>query len=258
MKFTKKLGQNFMINESALQRIVEALDISKKDIVIEIGAGSGNLTLEILKKTENLIAIEKDEKWANELKEKTKDFSKIKIIQADARDVLVEITKDLIGYKIIGNIPYYLTGQLLRMIQELENPPKIIILTIQKEVAERMLAIENEMNQLSAITGLWAKPRILFNLKPSDFNPAPKVSSSVIKLDVLPKDQRFKEEDWVIDLIKIGFEHPRKTLLNNLSMNFEEEKIKNAFRQLNFTERIRPHNLSVELWIKLAKIMYCF
>jgi 16S rRNA (adenine1518-N6/adenine1519-N6)-dimethyltransferase len=121
-----------------------------------------------------------------------------------------------------------------------------------------MVAIENEMNQLSTITGLWAKPRVLFDLKPNDFNPAPKVSSSVIRLEVFSKDQRFKGEDWVIDLIKIGFEHPRKTLFNNLSMNFDEQKIKNAFERLNFTERIRPHNLSVELWIKLAKILYCF
>lgn len=260
-KFTKKLGQNFMINNSAIEKIVGALGLSEKDTVIEIGAGSGNLTGELFKKTKKIIAIEKDGKWLDELKKKfdaSGNQDRIKIVEADARDVLVEITKDLGDYKIVGNVPYYLTGQLLRMIQELDNPPQLVVLTIQKEVAERLVVRDEDVNQLSAITGLWANVEILFHLKPGDFNPAPKVSSSVVLLKVFPKERRSSYENWVIDLIKIGFQHPRKTLLNNLSIEFNEKKIKNAFEQLNFTDRIRPHNLSVDLWIKLAKILYCF
>ncbi|MDP2856311.1 MAG: 16S rRNA (adenine(1518)-N(6)/adenine(1519)-N(6))-dimethyltransferase RsmA [bacterium] len=271
MQFIKKLGQNFLTNKAALSKIVAALEIKKGEIIIEIGAGSGNLTLEILKIADKVIAIEKDRKWIEELKIKVQprrqrvgapteasENPKVKIIEADVRDVLPEITKNLLHCKIIGNVPYYLTGRLLRIFQELKNPPKLIILTLQKEVVERIAAQAPKMNKLSAIINLWAKPKILFHLKPRDFYPAPKVSSSVIKLEVFPKSQRQKNEGRLIALIKIGFEQPRKTLLNNLSRKFPKETVLNALRALNLDERTRPQELDKELWIKLAKIIPCF
>ncbi len=257
MRFIKKLGQNFLTNQTALSKMVAALEIKKGETIIEIGAGSGNLTSEILKLTDQVIAIEKDKKWINDLQLKIQG-RKFKIIEADARDVLLEITKNLKNYKIVGNIPYYLTGQLLRIIQQLINPPSLVVLTIQKEVAERIVGQAPKSNQLAAIVDLWAKPEILFHLNPEDFTPAPKVSSSVIKFDVFPSSERPKNEEQLIDLIKIGFDQPRKTLLNNLSRKFPKEKILIAFQALNFGDKIRPQELNKELWIKLNKnILNC-
>lgn len=284
MQFVKKLGQNFLTNKAAFLKIVAALEIKKGETIIEIGAGSGNLTSEILKIADKVVAIEKDRKWIEELKMKTPAFApptqkfrraskatagkqnpmpagrqaKLKIIEADVRDVLPEITKNLKNYKIAGNIPYYLTGRLLRIFQELKNPPKLIILTLQKEVVERIAAQAPKMNKLSAIINLWAKPKTLFHLKSRDFYPAPKVSSSVIRLEVFLKSQRQKNEEQLIALIKIGFEQPRKTLLNNLSRKFPKETVLSALRALNLDERTRPQELDKELWIKLAKIIPCF
>jgi len=269
MQFVKKLGQNFLMNPEAIFKIVAALEIKKGETIIEIGAGSGNLTLEILKSADKVIAIEKDKKWIEELSLKfsaqgrsalggENHSQKLKIIEADVRDVLSQITENLENYKIVGNIPYYLTGQLLRLIQELVNPPQLIILTIQREVAERIMEQAPKSNQLALIISLWAKPNVLFNLKPQDFTPAPKVNSSVIKLEVLPKSQRQNNEEQLINLIKAGFEQPRKTLVNNLSRKFSKENVLEALGALNFNEKTRPQELDKEVWIKLSQtILNC-
>lgn len=253
MEYIKKFGQNFLRNQSALEKIVEFLDIQKNETIIEIGGGSGNLTKEILKKTNNLIVIEKDRRLIGELKKlsNSKDFF---VAEGDCRDILAGITEKLGIYKICGNIPYYLTGQLLRIIQELDNLPQVVILTIQKEVAERIIGKGKE-NQLSIITKLWAKPQIIMNLKAEDFFPAPNVDSSIIKLKVLSKEERIKNEKEVIDLVKIGFLASRKTLFNNLSSKFDKKMIKNAFEELNFVEKIRAQDLDIKMWINLAKIL---
>ncbi|MCX8015855.1 MAG: 16S rRNA (adenine(1518)-N(6)/adenine(1519)-N(6))-dimethyltransferase RsmA [Patescibacteria group bacterium] len=255
MKYKKRLGQNFLINKSALKKIVDALEIKKDDIVVEIGAGSGNLTSEIFRKTPFVIAVEKDKEWIEILKKRLGVFKNEwpKIIEADIRDVLEEISKTYKNYKIIGNIPYYLTGQLLRIFQKLRNPPQLIVLMLQKEVAQKILASPPNANLLSNIVNLWSKPRLVFNLKSKDFYPPPKVSSAVIKLEVLSTGKRLKNEEEIIELLKIAFKQPRKTLLNNLSSKFDKEKIRKILAELNLSEKLRPSELSLQLWITLAE-----
>lgn len=255
MKYKKRLGQNFLINKSALKKIVDALEIKKDDVIVEIGAGGGNLTREILKKTSCVVAIEKDKEWIEILKRRLGILNGEwpKIIEADIRDVLREISKKYQNYKIIGNIPYYLSGQLLRIFQQLKNPPQSIVLMLQKEVAQKILAIPPNANLLSNIVNLWAKPRLVFNLKPNDFFPPPKVSSTVIKLEVFPISQRLKNEEEIIEILKIAFKQPRKTLLNNLSSKFNKEKIRKILSELNLSEKLRASELSLQLWITLAK-----
>lgn len=253
MEYIKKFGQNFLGNEKALEKIAEVLEIEKNETILEIGGGSGNLTKKLLGKTDNLIVIEKDKRLIEELKKLSKS-ERFQVIQGDCRDVLSSVADGLDKYKICGNIPYYLTGQLLRIIQELKNVPQVVVFTIQKEVAERIAGKEKE-TQLSIITKLWAEPEIMMKLKAEDFYPQPKVDSSIIKLLVLSKEKRIKNEKEVINLVKIGFLAPKKTLYNNLSSKFDKEKIKKAFEAMNFSDKIRAHDLSVEMWINLAKIL---
>lgn len=254
MKAQKKLGQNFLINKNALKKIVGALEISDNDIIIEIGAGTGNLTQEILKKTSKVIAIEKDKSLVKLLKLKFENLSpSLQIIEGDVRDLLPLITKKIRNFKIVGNIPYYLTGYLLRLLQELESPPSLIVFTLQREVAERIAAQPPRMNQLAAIVQLWTYPEIIFYLKPKDFLPPPKVHSAVVQFQVKSSAERFKNEKEIIQLITRGFKQPRKTLLNNLSRGFDKNKIKKVLERLNLTEKTRPAELSVEMWITLFK-----
>lgn len=255
MKYKKRLGQNFLINKSALKKIVDALEIKKGEIIVEIGSGSGNLTREIFKKTPLIIAIEKDEEWVDVLKKRLGISNKEwpKIIEADIRDVLEEISKSYKNYKIVGNIPYYLTGQLLRLFQKLKNPPQLIVLMFQKEVAQKILASPPNANLLSNIVNFWAKPRLVFNLKPKDFYPSPKVESAVIKFEVFPLSKRLINEEEIIELLKTAFKQPRKTLLNNLSSKFDKEKIREILAELNLSEKLRPSELSLQLWITLSK-----
>ena len=253
MEYIKKFGQNFLGNEKALEKITEVLEIEKNETILEIGGGSGNLTKKLLEKTDNLIVIEKDRRLIEGLK-KLSNSEKFVVVEGDCRDVLGGIAEKLKNYKICGNIPYYITGQLLKIIQELKNVPQIVVFTIQKEVAERIAGQEKE-TQLSIITKLWAKPEIIMNLKAEDFYPQPKIDSSVIKLSVLSQEKRIKNEKEVINLVKVGFLASRKTLFNNLSSKFDKKMIKNAFETMNFSDKIRAHDLGVEMWINLAKIL---
>jgi len=253
MEYIKKFGQNFLENDEALKKIVESLEIEEGDVILEVGGGSGNLTKEILKITDNVIVIEKDRRLIEGLRGLS-NGSNYKVVEGDCRDVLAGIVENLGNYKICGNIPYYLTGQLLKIIQELKKSPQSVVFTMQKEVAERIVGGKKE-NQLSIITKLWAVPEIVMNLKAEDFYPKPKVDSSVIKLTILSKEKRYKQENNVIDLVKVGFLAPRKTLFNNLSSKFSKEAIKKALEEMNFSDKIRAQDLDVTMWINLAKIL---
>lgn len=251
INYQKKLGQNFLINKKALRRIVEILDIQNDELILEIGAGSGNLTEELRKKTKKIIALEKDPFLVKILKEK---FPDLKILKADVRKILPSLTSKLKNYKIVGNIPYYLTGYLLRIFQKFKNPPRLIVLTLQKEVALKLVAQPPKTNQLAMIIQLWAEPKLLFYLKPKDFRPSPQVSSAVICLKV--KRNRFQNESKIIQLIKIGFSHPRKTLFNNLSRVFSRRIIEKIFFDLKISKKMRAQEASLNLWITLAEELF--
>lgn len=260
----KKLGQHFLKNKAAIKKIISALDLQPGDAIIEIGPGSGALTFPILEKCKNLnckiIAIEKDEKLAQSI-QRLADSKNLEIVIDDALKFLPKLTKNsnlkAKNYKVVGNIPYYITGKLLRILSELESKPKATILMIQKEVANRITAKEGEMNLLAAAIQLWAEPKILFTLNPDDFNPPPKVESAVIQL--IPKPEAGNKditEDYY-RLIKIVFKQPRKTLINNLKegTGLAREELEGLFLKLKIGPKSRPQDLSVEKIKKLAMII---
>jgi len=252
----KHLGQHFLINKSVIKRVVNALELQSGDTVVEIGPGHGELTAGLLNQPiRQLIAIEKDP----ELAENLKTLKGIDIIKGDVLKELPKLSKKIGSYKLIGNIPYYLTGFLLRIISELENKPSLTVFTIQKEVAERLTAQPPKMNLLAASVQYWAKPKLLFIIPAKDFEPEPKVDAAVIKL--IPKKPFDSAQGIVAEpvealqyykFIKILFKQPRKTVLNNLAdgLKITKEELKN--RGIN--EKIRPQNLDIETIEKLAKL----
>jgi 16S rRNA (adenine1518-N6/adenine1519-N6)-dimethyltransferase len=185
----QRLGQHFLKNTSALRLIVKTLNPQDDETVIEIGPGHGELTefLQIANRKSQMVLIEKDKNLYGALKEKFKDDSRITITEGDALEQLSLIVAQLsnssvANYNIVGNIPYYITGHLFRVISELDHSPKRCVFTIQKEVAERICAEPPKMNRLAASVQYWATPSIVKILPASDFNPKPKVASAIIVL----------------------------------------------------------------------------
>lgn len=249
----QRLGQHFLKNNEAIKKIIAALDLKEGEMVVEIGPGTGALTAELLKYPIKLIGVEKD----SYLAEKLSNLANKKLIVIND-DIITYLPKLITtNYKLVGNIPYYLTGFLFRTISELKNKPSLIIFTIQKEVAERITAQPPHMNLLAASIQIWAEPEILTILPPEDFDPPPKVDSAIIKFKV--KSLKFKVNlENYYKLIKAMFKQPRKTILNNLSegLNISKEETKKILQEVSLTGEERGQDLSIEKLVELSEVMH--
>ncbi len=252
----KRLGQHFLINKTKLQKIVEALDLKPGDAVIEIGPGHGELTDELRNKNNELklMTIERDNDLVELLKNKFARDKNLEVVHDDVLKILPDLCLKLhnSNFKIVGNIPFYITGYLLRILGELKNKPSLIVLTVQKEVAERICAEPPKMNLLAASVQFWAEPKIVDYIPKTDFQPQPKVDSAIVKLTI--SHQSLTDAKDYYDLIKIIFKQPRKTILNNLaSSGKNKEEIIKILEELKINPADRPQNLSVEQIKKLIK-----
>ena len=249
---SKSLGQNFLIDNNIIKKILEVSNPLKNDSILEIGPGMGSLTSELSKKVKRVIAIEKDEKMCIILK--NLDLKNVKIINQDILKINFdkEIPQD---YKVIANIPYYLTSRLIRKLLESKNKPSNITLMIQKEVAERICKIKEKSNLLSLSVWFYAKPEIQFLVSKNSFYPKPKVDSAVIKITPYKKKYSKKFNENFFKIIKAGFSHPRKQLINNFSEKFEKEKelIKEWLINNSISPNQRAEDVDLEKWIGLAK-----
>jgi len=261
---SKRLGQNFLINKKMLQRIIQAANLSKKDIVLEIGPGSGTLTQELAQRVKKVIAIEKDKRMVEILKDALKDYKNVEIIHGDILKILRDCPSDTVllfqkdcirgtvPYKIVANIPYYLTSPLIRLLLESKNPPQEMVLLIQKEVAQRICAKPGKMSLLAIAVQFYSQPKIISYVSKKSFWPQPKVDSAIIKISQIKKPKNINIEKF-FQIVKAGFSSPRKQLANNLSqkLNLDREEIKAALTQCHLDIQIRAENLSVEDWTKL-------
>jgi 16S rRNA (adenine1518-N6/adenine1519-N6)-dimethyltransferase len=253
----KLMGQNFLTNKVFLEKIALALDIKNGDRIIEVGPGTGNLTDFLIKSSaKEVLAIEKDKGLAIGLIDKYRDIDKLTILPQDILFWLKQPQniKKLPNYKVVGNIPYYLTGQLIHLLLNIGNQPQLTVLTIQKEVAQRITAKPPEMTALSAIVQTLSEPKIVFSISKGNFYPIPRVDSAVLSIKPkLIKD--FEKTADTIKTIKAGFLHPRQLLLNNLTkgLDIEKSKILKIFEDLNFDNKLRAQNLSISDWEKLSE-----
>jgi 16S rRNA (adenine1518-N6/adenine1519-N6)-dimethyltransferase len=265
----EKLGQHFLTNRIKLQKIVDSLALKAEDIIIEIGPGHGELTSFLIEDFQfipsdfQLIAIEKDKELVDFLQNKFKKNDNIKIIEGDILKFLPKLISQLpnysiTNYKIVGNIPYYITGHLLRIIGELEKKPKLVILTIQKEVAERICSEPPRMNLLAASVQFWAEPKIIDYIPKSDFRPQPKVDSAILKLVIKQlSNYEITQLPNYYKLIKILFKQPRKTILNNLrEAQPKKEGIIKILEELRINPGDRPQNLTIEQIKNLSAKLY--
>ncbi len=249
----KSLGQNFLKSEKIAEEIVQAGEVGPDDIVLEVGPGKGILTAELLKKAKKVIAVEKDESLAEFLRTKFCDSIKMSLLEVVVGDILKFDPKsyNLIpnAYKIIANIPYYITSHFLRTFLGSDNQPSLMVLMTQKEVAERIIE-KNKASLLSISVKAYGNPEIIRKVPAEYFFPAPKVDSAVIKISGISKDffQNIGEKKF-FETVKKGFSQKRKMLINNLQAQ------KDDFTACNIDEKARAENLSLEQWKCLTFLM---
>lgn len=253
----QKYGQHFLKNKAVLEKIAEATSLENKDVVIEIGPGHGELTEELRSKNSKakIICIERDPSLIPILTEKFKDDSELEIIEGDALIEIPKLLEKLSGekVKVVGNIPYYITGFLLRTIGESQVKPETSILMIQKEVAHRLTARPPNMNRLAAMTQVWANIEMLFTVPKGDFDPRPQVDSAVTRLET--RDLTKINLQNYFEIAKIAFQQPRKTIINNLSAGLpklHKSEIASILKTLNLNPEDRPQNLHIENLQKLS------
>lgn len=257
-----RLGQHFLNNAPAIKKIVAALELKENDSIIEIGPGDGALTIPLVQECGKLkckiVTIEKDRILAEKLRSRFATKGDVlEIVDGDALRLIEPGNQKNNRWKLVGNIPYYITGKLLRIISELEKKPELTVLTIQKEVAERVAAKPPKMNLLAAATQIWAEPEIIGYLKPEDFDPPPEVDSAIIKLTTNLSRLNLNNIENYYRLIKAIFKQPRKTVLNNLSTSPEMSK-KSAMeilKKLGLTGQERPQNLDLNTLKKLSTLL---
>lgn len=240
----KSLGQNFLVNPGVLDRIMEAAALTAADTVLEIGPGTGALTHRLADSGARVIAVEKDRRLIEPLLEEFADAKNVQVIEGDA----LELDPASMGlapraYKLVANIPYYLSSHLLRLALEIWPAPKLSVLMVQREVADRMMAQPPDMNLLALSVQLYARPSLVMRVSRGSFRPMPSVDSAVIMLEPKPNAQR-EDNERIIALAKRAFIHKRK----QLGSSFLEEALKNA----GIDPSARPQELSVAQWEALA------
>ncbi len=252
-----KLGQHFLTDKHALEEIASLLAPVKTDFILEIGPGHGELTEKIAASGCAVAAIEKDGELADALAKKFSSNEKVKIIAGDALEVLADEklwNSENKKWKLAGNIPYYITGKLLRTIGEMDKKPDVTVLTIQKEVAERLAAQPPRMNRLAASVQFWAEAEVAIVLPKNIFNPPPEVDSATVVLKTLPA-RKIKPEDYY-RIVRAIFSQPRKTILNNVSdgLGIPKKEAAAKLAESGIQPELRPQNLSLEDIIKLSSV----
>jgi len=263
----KSLGQHFLINPRILDKIVTAAEISKEDTILEVGPGIGNLTEKLAEKAGWVIAVEKDRRLIEELRKKFKNKN-VEIIEGDVlNQSAAEKAIAFIGanYKIVGNIPYYITSNLLRTIFDPRSRtssnsvrygarkwprPKLIVLTIQKEVAQRITAKPPKMNLLAVSVQFFSEPKIVSYVSKENFRPRPKVDSAIIRLKPrgkLPIDDAEK----LFKLVRAGFSQKRKQLKNNLNKILGPKTIE-VLIKAGINPESRAEELTVSDWLRIC------
>ncbi|MFZ3015801.1 MAG: 16S rRNA (adenine(1518)-N(6)/adenine(1519)-N(6))-dimethyltransferase RsmA [Minisyncoccia bacterium] len=292
-KAKKSLGQNFLKSEQALRAIILAGEISKNDIILEIGPGKGALTEKLLEKSNHIIAIEKDrnlfqflqEKFSKEILEKKLILIEDDILKVNLNKIILERTlgrsdgdgqrkfsvenfrgeseNDFFNYKIIANIPYNITGAILKKFLTEKNQPTMMVLMVQHEVAKRIIANDKKESILSISVKAYGNPKMIMKVPARYFSPAPKVDSAVIaiknisrkifekreshaSMDGARHDSAESNEEKFWKIIHAGFAHKRKKLSGNL-----KNILKNDFE--NIKDK-RAEDLSLSDWINLTKI----
>jgi 16S rRNA (adenine1518-N6/adenine1519-N6)-dimethyltransferase len=249
-------GQNFLITENVYNKIVSLAELTKDDVVLEVGPGLGFLTAKLAKEAKKVLSVEIDNKLVEILKIglDSADVSNVEIINENILDF--DLNTLIKGYKIVANLPYNITSVFLRKFLSADNKPKKAILLLQKEVVERIVAKPGNHSLLSLSVQFYAEAKLEDYVLKNNFYPSPKVDSAILSLIIKDKEELplAKEEEKVFfRLLKFGFSAKRKKLKNNLAgaLKKEVKDIENILKEISVDTELRAQNLSLEDWLKL-------
>lgn len=242
----KGFGQNFLINAGVLNKVIEAADIKGDDIILEVGPGLGILTKELAKRARKVVAVEKDRKMVEILKEELKEFNNVEIIEEDILSFNFLEPK----FKVVANLPYYITSPVIRKFLEGDIKPELMVLMVQKEVGQRIC--DRRMSILSVSIQFYAKPEIVSYVSKGSFYPSPKIDSAILKISNIKKPDI--DIDLFFKIVKAGFSQPRKKLINNLVSQLEinREVAESWLLKNNIKLNQRAETLSVNDWMLLT------
>jgi 16S rRNA (adenine1518-N6/adenine1519-N6)-dimethyltransferase len=264
LKVLKSLGQNFLVDENALAQIVASAEISSDDVVLEIGPGMGVLTFALAEKSGKVFAIEKDRKMSKFLRQEAEKKLGVKNnIEIICQDILKMNLPEFLEknnikkYKLVANIPYYITSPIIKLFLETEIQPETIVVLVQKEVAERICAKKGDLSILALSVLVYGSPEMVGVVGKKSFFPAPKVDSAILKINSIGKsfsDEKCRE---IFRIIKIGFSAKRKKLAKNLAAGFKMDKneVEKILESNGIDINVRAQGLDLEDWVRLSN---CF
>lgn len=265
----KSLGQHFLTDRGALLRIVRAAELDADDTVIEVGPGPGALTRELLARCGRVIAVEKDERLADTLRRDLPD-PRLTLV---ARDMLQVTPGELLGpqwsplpsreegqgvrYKVVANLPYYVAAPILRQFLEARLKPSLMVVLLQREVAERLAAAPGDMSLLALGVQLYARPTVIGTVKAGSFHPPPNVDSAIVRLDVLERPAVDVEPELFFRVAAAGFSARRKQIANSLAhgLGTDREAILQGLRRAGIAPQRRAETLSLAEWAALCKAL---
>jgi 16S rRNA (adenine1518-N6/adenine1519-N6)-dimethyltransferase len=250
------LGQHWLKDKHALQAVLNAGEVSPDDTVLEIGPGQGDLTALLVEHANKVIAVEIDSTLHQRLTSRFQDVQHLDLINQDIRTF--DLTSLPVNYKVVANIPYYLTGQLLRLLLGSPNPPKLIALLVQREVAERLAAQPGDLSVLGVMAQFYSDVVLRDVVLAKAFTPLPAVDSQIVQLQVLSKPRFSVDEKRFFQLVKAGFSERRKKLRSSIAggMRMTKEAVDKLLKQSGVSPDARAQELSLGEWYKLYKGLY--
>lgn len=252
---SKRLGQNFLIDNNIKDKIINSINLITEDVTLEIGPGLGALTGELSSRAKEVIAVEKDMRLY-EFLSKNVTRGNLKLVRGDI------LKYDFSGHrevKVVGNLPYYISSPILIYLLKNRNAVSSIFVTVQKEFAERVVAVPDtrEYGSISCFVNFYAEPKILFNIKKNSFYPVPKVDSCFLKIDIKKPGPTLTYEEKLFKIIRASFEKRRKTILNSLysgKVLGSKKEVLAALEKACISPDRRPETVSLEEFIRLANV----
>jgi len=261
---SKGLGQNFLVDQTILEKIIAAAELTSEDIVLEVGPGLGTMTERLARDAGHVVAVELDGRLIPVLQSVLAGLENITLIQGD---ILALDPVTLIGtagrqhpgastqYKVVANLPYYITSAVLRHLLEAAVRPQRMVITVQREVAQRIVAKPGQMSLLAVSVQLYGQPKLLFRIKPGSFYPSPEVESAVVQVDLHATPALSVDDaEAFFRVVRAGFAQRRKQLRNALAAGLRQppERVAARLREVDVNPRRRAQTLSLEEWIRVT------
>lgn len=258
MKPNKAFGQNFLVDRAILHAIVEAAALEQDEQALEVGAGTGVLTRELARRARRVVAVELERDMLALLEETTRAYPNVEIV---ARNLLYLDPTEVFGqepYKLVANLPYYITAPTFRHFLESANPPRLLVVMVQYEVAQRIVAGPGDLSLLGVSIQFYGRPTIVARVPARAFYPAPKVDSAILRVEVneqapLTRDER----DRFFKVVQAGFAEKRKQLHNSLTHHLHRKNdiVKSALTDAGIETSRRAETLSIEEWLRLWRAL---